>query len=154
MASRPRAYWKGFLRLSLVSIAVEVFNAEETRGEVSFHQIHKPTGKRVNYSKTVAKVKGFTSLFDEDVILSAELEGGLLASTSGSTRITACGGTSCARKRRNIRPSMAAGATSASPAPSTIARGSSSSTSSTDTGRPTGIRRGNAFAGSRYVNAI
>ncbi len=45
-------------------------------------------GGEANYSKTVAKIRGFTSLFNEDVILSGELEGGILASTSGSTRIT------------------------------------------------------------------
>lgn len=48
-----RAYWKGFLRLSLVSIGVEVFNAENRKADVSFHQIHKPTGKRVRHTKTV-----------------------------------------------------------------------------------------------------
>lgn len=81
MASRPRAYWKGFLRLSLVSIAVEVFNAEEKRGDISFHQIHKPTGKRVNYSKTVEGVgdvetsdiaKGFEVEKDQYIILEAD----------------------------------------------------------------------------------
>lgn len=51
-----RAYWKGFLRLSLVSIAVEVYNAEDRKADVSFHQIHKPTGKRVHYTKTVEGV--------------------------------------------------------------------------------------------------
>lgn len=55
MAAR-RAYWKGFLRLSLVSIAVEVFNAVETQNEISFRQIHKRSGKRVNYTKTVAGI--------------------------------------------------------------------------------------------------
>ena len=41
-----RAYWKGFLRLSLVSIAVEIFNAVESKSEISFRQIHKPSGRR------------------------------------------------------------------------------------------------------------
>lgn len=51
-----RADWKGFLRLSLVSIAVEVFNAEDRQADVAFHQIHKPSGKRVHYTKTVEGV--------------------------------------------------------------------------------------------------
>ena len=51
-----RAYWKGFLRLSLVSISVEVFNAEDSKANAAFHQIHKPTGKRVRYTKTVEGV--------------------------------------------------------------------------------------------------
>ncbi len=81
MPNRSRAYWKGFLRLSLVSISVEVFNAEEKRGDIAFHQIHKPTGKRVNYTKTVEGVgeveaadivKGYELDKDEYVILEPE----------------------------------------------------------------------------------
>jgi non-homologous end joining protein Ku len=37
-----RAYWKGFLRLSLVSIGVEVYTGVDTKSEISFRQIHKP----------------------------------------------------------------------------------------------------------------
>ena len=51
-----RAYWKGFLRLSLVSIAVEVYTAVDTKSEISFRQIHKPSGRRINYTKTVEGV--------------------------------------------------------------------------------------------------
>ena len=51
-----RAYWKGYLRLSLVSIGVEIYNAVESKGEISFRQIHKPSGKRVNYEKVVQGV--------------------------------------------------------------------------------------------------
>jgi DNA end-binding protein Ku len=51
-----RAYWKGFLRLSLVSVAVEVFNAEDRKSDIGFHQIHRATGKRVHYTKTVEGV--------------------------------------------------------------------------------------------------
>jgi DNA end-binding protein Ku len=56
MARPGRAYWKGFLRLSLVTIAVEVYNAVDSAAEISFNQIHKPTGKRVNYVKSVQGV--------------------------------------------------------------------------------------------------
>lgn len=51
-----RAYWKGFLRLSLVSVSVEVYNAEDRKADISFHQIHRATGKRVHYTKTVEGV--------------------------------------------------------------------------------------------------
>ena len=54
--ARPRAYWKGFLRLSLVSIGVHLYNAIETKAAISFRQIHKPTGRRVNYEKVVEGV--------------------------------------------------------------------------------------------------
>jgi DNA end-binding protein Ku len=77
----PRAYWKGHLRLSLVSIPVEMYNAVETKNEISFRQIHKPSGRRINYTKTVAGigevkssdiVKGFEVGQDEYVTLDPE----------------------------------------------------------------------------------
>ena len=49
----PRAVWKGQLRLSLVSIPVEVYSARDTGSKVSFRQIHAPSGKPVRHEKTV-----------------------------------------------------------------------------------------------------
>jgi DNA end-binding protein Ku len=66
-----RAYWKGFLRLSLVSIAVEVFNAIESKAEISFRQIHKPTGRRVNYTKTV---QGVGEIDNSDIVKGYEVD--------------------------------------------------------------------------------
>jgi DNA end-binding protein Ku len=51
MAARP--VWKGQLRLSLVSIPVEMYSATKTSARVSFRQIHEPSGKPVRYQKTV-----------------------------------------------------------------------------------------------------
>ena len=51
MASR--AVWKGQLRLSLVSIPIEIHTATKTGRRVAFRQIHGPSGKPVNYEKTV-----------------------------------------------------------------------------------------------------
>ena len=51
MASR--AVWKGQLRLSLVSIPVEIHSATKSAGRVSFRQIHEPSGKRIRYEKVV-----------------------------------------------------------------------------------------------------
>jgi len=50
-ASRP--IWKGQLRLSLVSINVEMFPAHKSGAKTAFNQIHKPSGKRVHYQKVV-----------------------------------------------------------------------------------------------------
>lgn len=50
-ASRP--IWKGQLRLSLVSINVEMFTAHKSGATTSFNQIHEPSGKRVRYQKVV-----------------------------------------------------------------------------------------------------
>jgi DNA end-binding protein Ku len=49
----PRPVWKGFLRLSLVTIAVELYNAVEAGADIGFNLIHAPSGKRVNFTKTV-----------------------------------------------------------------------------------------------------
>lgn len=51
MASR--AVWKGQLRLSLVSIPVELHSATKSGARISFRQIHQPSGKPVRYEKTV-----------------------------------------------------------------------------------------------------
>lgn len=56
MAKKNRAYWKGYLRLSLVTIAVEIYNAVESKSAISFRQIHKPSGRRVQYQKVVQDI--------------------------------------------------------------------------------------------------
>jgi len=53
-ATRP--IWKGQLRLSLVSIPVEMFSAARSGARPSFRQIHEPTGKPIHYEKVVAGV--------------------------------------------------------------------------------------------------
>ena len=47
----PRAYWKGYLRLSLVSCPISLFPATSERDKVSFHQINSKTGNRIRYRK-------------------------------------------------------------------------------------------------------
>jgi len=54
----------------------------------TFDQDVAGLGGDSRYSRSVAKVKGFTSFLDEDVILSAEVEGGAIVSWGGDTRIT------------------------------------------------------------------
>jgi DNA end-binding protein Ku len=51
-----RAYWKGQIRLALVSIPVEIFTATKSGATIAFNQIHEPTGKRVKYEKVVPGV--------------------------------------------------------------------------------------------------
>jgi DNA end-binding protein Ku len=48
-----RAYWQGQIRLALVSIPVEVYAATKSGARIAFHQIHEPSGKRINYEKVV-----------------------------------------------------------------------------------------------------
>ena len=42
-----RAYWKGYLRLSLVTCSVELFPASSLAEQTHFHIINKKTGNRV-----------------------------------------------------------------------------------------------------------
>src|SRR5262250_1218386 len=51
----PRAYWKGYLKLSLVSCPVALFPASSEREKVSFNQINKKTGNRIRYRKVDAE---------------------------------------------------------------------------------------------------
>jgi len=43
----PRAYWKGYLKLSLVSCPVALYPASSSAERVSFHRINKKTGHRL-----------------------------------------------------------------------------------------------------------
>src|SRR5438477_6447849 len=81
----PRAYWKGYLKLSLVSCPIALFPATSEREKISFHQINKNTGHRIKYRKVDAEsggeveandiIKGFQVSKDEYIELDpAELE--------------------------------------------------------------------------------
>src|ERR1700710_1688793 len=43
----PRPYWKGFLKLSLVSCPIALYTATSPTERVSFRQINKKTGNRL-----------------------------------------------------------------------------------------------------------
>ncbi len=47
----PRAYWKGYLRLSLVSCPIALYPATSEREKISFNQLNRETGNRVRYRK-------------------------------------------------------------------------------------------------------
>jgi len=86
-AARP--IWKGQIRLSLVSIPVEMFSATQSARKVAFRQIHEPSGKPIHYQKVVSGIgpvdtddilkgfeyeKGKYVLLDEDDIEAVKLE--------------------------------------------------------------------------------
>lgn len=88
----PRAYWKGYLRLSLVSCPVAIYPATSEREKISFHQINRKTGNRIRYLKVDAEtgqevpseqiVKGYEIAKGEYVeITDEELESIALEST-------------------------------------------------------------------------
>ena len=62
----PRANWKGFLRLSLVTCPVALFPATSESEKISFNQINKKTGHRIRYLKVDAETGEEVS--NEDII--------------------------------------------------------------------------------------
>ncbi|MEF2553411.1 Ku protein [Aurantimonas sp. A2-1-M11] len=79
MAQRP--IWKGQIRLSLVSIPVEMYTATQSGASISFRQIHRESGKRIHYDKVVDGigpvdkndiVKGYEIGKDDYVLLTDE----------------------------------------------------------------------------------
>src|SRR6266436_1458176 len=50
----PRANWKGFLRLSLVTCPVALYPATSESEKVSFNQLNRKTGHRIRYMKVDA----------------------------------------------------------------------------------------------------
>jgi DNA end-binding protein Ku len=67
----PRAYWKGYLKLSLVSCPIQVFPAISEREKIKFHQINRKTGNRIKYCKLDA-VTG-KPVSDEDIVKGYEV---------------------------------------------------------------------------------
>lgn len=51
MAAPSRTSWKGFLKLSLISVPVKAFTANDTAGEVHLNQLHKDCNSRIKYTK-------------------------------------------------------------------------------------------------------
>ena len=50
-----RAYWKGYLKLSLVSCPIALYPATSEREKISFNQINRQTGHRIKYVKVDAE---------------------------------------------------------------------------------------------------
>jgi DNA end-binding protein Ku len=50
----PRANWKGFLRLSLVTCPVALYPATSESEKISFNQLNRKTGHRIKYAKVDA----------------------------------------------------------------------------------------------------
>jgi DNA end-binding protein Ku len=71
MQAAPRPYWTGFLKLSLVMIAVRLYAATTERNKVHFHMIHEPSGERVHQQ---LYVPGIGPVEREDIVKGYEYE--------------------------------------------------------------------------------
>ncbi|MFK4720834.1 DNA end-binding protein Ku [Bradyrhizobium niftali] len=70
----PRANWKGFLRLSLVTCPVALFPATSESEKISFNQLNRQTGHRIKYLKVDADTGD--EVANEDIVKGYELEKG------------------------------------------------------------------------------
>jgi len=70
----PRAYWKGYLKLLLVSCPIQLFPATSDREKIRFHQINRKTGNRIKYIKVDA-VTG-EPVDDEDIVKGYDIGSG------------------------------------------------------------------------------
>ena len=68
----PRANWKGFLRLSLVTCPVALFPATSESEKVSFNQINKNTGHRIKYARVDAETG--EEVANEDIVKGYEVD--------------------------------------------------------------------------------
>jgi DNA end-binding protein Ku len=77
----PRSSWKGYLKLSLVSVPVRGFTANVAASEIRLHQLHEECHSRIRYQKTcpvhgeVAKeeiVSGYEYAKGEYVVIEPE----------------------------------------------------------------------------------
>src|ERR1700738_1786255 len=77
----PRANWKGFLRLSLVTCPVALYPATSESEKISFNQLNRLTGHRIKYLKVDADTGEEVS--NEDIVKSGIIPG---ASASAVTQ--------------------------------------------------------------------
>ncbi len=81
----PRANWKGYFRLSLVSCPILLYRATSETEKVHFHQFNRKTGNRIHFQKVdadtdkpvpaedivkgyeIGKGRGYVEISDEDL---------------------------------------------------------------------------------------
>jgi DNA end-binding protein Ku len=68
----PRANWKGFLRLSLVTCPVALYPATSDSEKISFNQLNKNTGHRIRYTKVDADT--CEEVANEDIVKGYKLD--------------------------------------------------------------------------------
>ena len=73
MAAAVRSFWKGHLRLSLVTIPVRLVSATRADGTVSFHQVDRKPQQRIRYQKVVP---GIGEVDKDDIVRGYEVEPG------------------------------------------------------------------------------
>src|SRR5436305_988513 len=99
----PRANWKGYLRLSLVSCSIALFPATSEREKVSFHQLNSETGNRVRMRR-VDEGTGDEVPY-EKIVKGYELGKHIVQTKSGHLTTTRRRSGSCSGRSRPARRS-------------------------------------------------
>jgi DNA end-binding protein Ku len=77
-----RSMWKGHLRFSLVTIPIQIFNAVDNSGQISFNQVHGTDNGKIKYKKVCSEcekevpmeeiIKGYEYAPEQYVVLKPE----------------------------------------------------------------------------------
>ncbi|MFO1115258.1 MAG: Ku protein [Beijerinckiaceae bacterium] len=73
MADSVRTFWKGHMRLALVTIPIRLVTAEKASAVPRFHQIDRKSKQRIRYIKVVP---GKGEVAKEDIVMGYEVEPG------------------------------------------------------------------------------
>jgi DNA end-binding protein Ku len=65
----PRPFWSGHVQISLVSFAVNLFPATESKSEIRFHQLSRKTGERIRHQKVSGDGDSEASPIEKDEIV-------------------------------------------------------------------------------------
>ena len=89
----PRAYWKGYLKLSLVTCQVALYPASSKSQKTRFHQINRKTGNRLRQQM----VDEETGRAVDKRSSQRSPDGGRLSSRNWVRRVKGCARTACRR---------------------------------------------------------
>lgn len=73
MPEATRTFWKGHLRLALVTIPVRLMTATRSDEQISFHQVDRKTKQRIRYLKVIP---GGQEVNKDDIVSGYEVENG------------------------------------------------------------------------------
>ena len=74
MATAPRSFWKGHLRLSLVTIPIRLVSAASSEEKIALHQVDRESKSRIRYQKVAADTGKVVA--QEDIVQGYEVEPG------------------------------------------------------------------------------
>ena len=74
MASAPRSFWKGHMRLALVTIPIRLVSAASSEDKIALHQVDRQSNSRIRYQKVSADTGKVVAA--DDIVQGYEIEPG------------------------------------------------------------------------------